>query len=105
VAHSAFAPERQHHSERFSSAFSKFLTTGSSAIDVKLTSAHLLAGKALCAFNFICKSVNVLIAPSAEDEAAAGLSAAGDPIFNRLWCPAFTFQRALMRMACQLALR
>jgi amidase len=30
-------------------------------------------------------SVDILLAPSAEDEAPAGLVATGDPISNRMW--------------------
>lgn len=84
-AFAAFAPERRQHSDRFSPAFSEFLAAGRAVDGARLASAHLLAARARCELDTIFKSVDVLIAPSAEGEAPAGLGATGNPIFNRLW--------------------
>ena len=46
---------------------------------------HLIASAARQVLEAIFKSVDVLVAPSAEGEAPEGLDATGNPIFNRFW--------------------
>ena len=81
----AFAPERRAHPELFSPAFSAFLTLATAVDGARLAAAHRLADRALGELDTLFKSVDVLVAPSAEGEAPAGLGATGDPIFNRMW--------------------
>lgn len=81
----AFAPERQQHATRFSAAFTDFLAAASSLDGARVAAAYALADQARCTLATVFRSVDVLLAPSAEDEAPAGLGATGNPIFNRLW--------------------
>jgi amidase len=84
-AAAAFAPERQRQAEKFSPAFAQLLAFGQSLHGADFAAAQLLAIAARRALDAVFESVDVLIAPSAEGEAPAGLDATGNPIFNRLW--------------------
>ncbi|MEQ1658242.1 MAG: amidase family protein, partial [Hylemonella sp.] len=81
----AFAPERQHHATLFSAAFADFLAAASQLDGARAAAAYALADQARCALATVFRSVDVLLAPSAEGEAPAGLGATGNPLFNRLW--------------------
>lgn len=84
-AAAAFAPERQRQTEKFSPAFAQLLALGQSLNGADFAAAQLLAMAARRALDAVFESVDVLLAPSAEGEAPAGLGATGNPIFNRLW--------------------
>ena len=84
-AAAAFSAERQRHSEKFSPAFAQLLELGQSLHGADFVAAQLLASAARQAMDAVFESVDVLIAPSAEGEAPAGLDATGNPIFNRFW--------------------
>ncbi|MBG6078142.1 amidase [Polaromonas sp. CG_9.11] len=84
-AAAAFAPERQRQAEKFSPAFAQLLALGQSLHGTDFAAAQLLAIAARRALDAVFASVDVLIAPSAEGEAPAGLDATGNPIFSRLW--------------------
>lgn len=84
-AAAAFAPERQWHAAQFSPAFAQLLALGQSLNGADFAAAQLLAIVARRALDAVFESVDVLLAPSAEGEAPAGLGATGNPIFNRLW--------------------
>lgn len=84
-AAAAFAPERQRQAEKFSPAFAQLLALGQSLNGADFAAAQLLAMAARRALDAVFESVDVLLAPSAEGEAPAGLGATGNPIFNRLW--------------------
>ena len=84
-AAAAFSAERQRHSEKFSPAFAQLLALGQSLHGADFAAAQLLAIAARQALDTVFESVDVLIAPSAEGEAPAGLDATGNPIFNRFW--------------------
>jgi amidase len=84
-AAAAFAPERQRQAEKFSPAFAQLLALGQSLHGADFAAAQLLAMAARRALDAVFESVDVLIAPSAEGEAPAGLDATGNPVFNRLW--------------------
>ncbi|MFT7115491.1 MAG: Asp-tRNA(Asn)/Glu-tRNA(Gln) amidotransferase A subunit family amidase [Rhodoferax sp.] len=84
-AAAAFAPERQRYAEKFSPAFAQLLALGQTLHGADFAAAQLLAIAARRALDAVFASVDVLIAPSAEGEAPAGLDATGNPIFNRLW--------------------
>ncbi len=81
----AFAPERQHHAAHFSPAFSDFLAAAGMLDGARVTAAYALADRARCELASIFRTVDVLLAPSAEGEAPAGLDATGNPLFNRMW--------------------
>ena len=84
-AAAAFEPERQREGEKFSPAFSQLLALGQSLNGADIAAAHSLAIVARPVLETIFKSVDVLLAPSAEGEAPEGLDATGNPIFNRFW--------------------
>lgn len=81
----AFAPERRTHAELFSPAFAAFLETAGQVDAARVAEAHRLAERARCELEALFGTVDVMIAPSAEGEAPAGLEATGNPIFNRMW--------------------
>jgi amidase len=81
----AFAPERQQHATLFSAAFTDFLAAASRLDGARVAAAYALADQARCALASVLADVDVLLAPSAEGEAPAGLGATGNPLFNRLW--------------------
>lgn len=81
----AFAPERRQHAARFSAAFADFLATAQALDGARAAAAYALADRARCALASVFRSVDVLLAPSAEGEAPVGLGATGNPLFNRLW--------------------
>ena len=84
-AAAAFAPERARQAEKFSPAFAQLLALGQSLSGDDFAAAQLLARAARRALDAVFASVDVIIAPSAEGEAPAGLKATGNPVFNRLW--------------------
>jgi Asp-tRNA(Asn)/Glu-tRNA(Gln) amidotransferase A subunit family amidase len=84
-AAAAFAPERQQSAAKFSPAFAQLLALGQSLSGADFAAAQSMAIVARLALEAVFKSVDVLIAPSAEGEAPEGLDATGNPIFNRFW--------------------
>lgn len=84
-AWAAFAPERNHHANRFSPAFAEVLASGAAITGERLAEAHALAIHARGEIEHLLSQVDVLIAPSATGEAPEGLEATGNPIFSRLW--------------------
>ncbi|MFJ1256171.1 amidase [Cupriavidus sp. CuC1] len=84
-AAAAFAPEMRVHREGFSSAFAALLAAGSSIDGSGYFTAQALAAAARRTFEAVFDTVDIVLAPSAEGEAPAGLAATGDPIFNRMW--------------------
>ena len=81
----AFAPEQQHQAGLFSTAFADFLAAARALDGARVAAAYALADRARCALASVFAEVDVLLAPSAEGEAPAGLGATGNPIFNRMW--------------------
>ena len=84
-AAAAFAPERRLHSAQLSPAFSEFLAAGLKVDGAGFAAAQRQAAQARVELGALFESVDVLLAPSAEGEAPDGLTATGNPIFNRLW--------------------
>jgi amidase len=84
-AAAAFAPEARTASDRFSSGFAALLATGQAIPGERFFAAQALAAAGRRAVADRFGTVDVLLAPSAEGEALAGLGATGDPIFNRIW--------------------
>ena len=81
----AFAPESRQQAQQFSPAFADFLAAARALRDGQAAAAYRLAEQARCALAAVFETVDVLLAPSAEGEAPAGLGATGNPLFNRMW--------------------
>jgi amidase len=81
----AFAPEQRQQAGLFSTAFADFLAAAGALEAGRMVAAYALADRARCALASVFAEVDVLLAPSAEGEAPAGLGATGNPIFNRMW--------------------
>ena len=84
-AAAAFAPERLKNAAKFSPAFAQLLEFGRSLNGAEFAAAQSMAIVARQTLEAVFKSVDVLIAPSAEGEAPEGLGATGNPVFNRFW--------------------
>ena len=81
----AFAPESCVAADGFSPAFAAFLAAGRDIDGSAYAAAQALAASARNAIAAVYASVDILLAPSAEGQAPAGLASTGDPIFSRLW--------------------
>lgn len=84
-AAAAFAPEVLDRAAGFSRAFAAFLGAGQQVDGSRYVAAQALADAARRAADTVFDAVDILLAPSAEGEAPAGLASTGDPVFNRLW--------------------
>ena len=84
-AAAAFAPEARTASGRFSTGFAALLSAGQLIDGSSFFAAQALAAAGRHALAGVFDTVDILLAPSAEGEAPAGLGATGDPIFNRMW--------------------
>jgi Asp-tRNA(Asn)/Glu-tRNA(Gln) amidotransferase A subunit family amidase len=84
-AAAAFASEARTASAGFSSGFAALLATGQAIAGDSFFAAQALAAAGRQALAAVFETVDMLLAPSAEGEAPAGLAATGDPIFNRMW--------------------
>lgn len=84
-AAAAFAPEARTASARFSSGFAALLDGGQRIDGSTFFAAQALAAEGRNALGALFGTVDILLAPSAEGEAPAGLGATGDPVFNRIW--------------------
>jgi Asp-tRNA(Asn)/Glu-tRNA(Gln) amidotransferase A subunit family amidase len=84
-AAAAFGPEARTRSEGFSSAFAALLESGQAIDGTAYFAAQALAAGARRALDEVFDTVDMLLAPSAEGEAPAGLGSTGDPVFNRMW--------------------
>jgi Asp-tRNA(Asn)/Glu-tRNA(Gln) amidotransferase A subunit family amidase len=84
-AAAAFAPEARMRPDGFSPAFSTLLDSGRAIDGMAYVAAQATAAAARRAIEGIFDTVDILLAPSAEGEAPAGLASTGDPVFNRMW--------------------
>jgi Asp-tRNA(Asn)/Glu-tRNA(Gln) amidotransferase A subunit family amidase len=84
-AAAAFEPEARIRSESFSAPFAALLDSGRAIDGATYFAAKALAASARRALDGTFETVDILLAPSAEGEAPAGLASTGDPIFNRMW--------------------
>ncbi|MFJ1254286.1 amidase [Cupriavidus sp. CuC1] len=84
-AAAAFAPEMRARPDGFSSGFATLLAAGRGIDGSRFFAAQALASSARGAFEQRFGAVDIVLAPSAQGEAPAGLDATGDPIFNRMW--------------------
>ena len=81
----AFAPERRTHAGQFSRAFAAFLDAAGAVDGARFADAQRLADQARAELATLFRTADVLVAPSSEGEAPAGLEATGNPVFNRMW--------------------
>jgi Asp-tRNA(Asn)/Glu-tRNA(Gln) amidotransferase A subunit family amidase len=81
----AFAPESATAADGFSPAFAAFLAAGQAVDGTAYAAAQALAASGRNAIGAVFERVDILLVPSAEGEAPAGLASTGDPIFSRLW--------------------
>ncbi len=84
-AAAAFVPEMLTRADGFSTAFAALLASGQAIDGSRYFAAQALAETARQAFETLFDTVDIVLAPSTEGEAPAGLGATGDPIFNRMW--------------------
>ncbi len=84
-AAAAFAPEARTHAEGFSDAFAALLEAGRAIDGPSYVAAQALAAASRQMVASVFDKVDILLSPSTEGEAPAGLAATGDPIFNRMW--------------------
>lgn len=84
-AAAAFAPEARNDADEFSRAFAAVLAAGNAIDGTTYIAAQTLATAARQQVATVYENVDILLAPSTEGEAPAGLDATGDPIFNRMW--------------------
>lgn len=90
-ASAAFAPEAATNSAGFSNAFQALLAAGRAIDGASYFAAQKLALQARQAFDALFEMqsgggvVDIVLAPSTEGAAPAGLDATGDPVFNRMW--------------------
>lgn len=84
-AAAAFEPEARTHPEGFSDAFAALLQAGKAIDGTEYVAAQALAAASRQMVATVFDKVDILLSPSTEGEAPAGLAATGDPIFNRMW--------------------
>ncbi len=84
-AAAAFAPELHTASHLFSPAFAAVLASGRQVDGLHFFAAQAQARAARHALDAVFTQVDILLAPSTEGIAPAGLEATGDPVFNRMW--------------------
>jgi Asp-tRNA(Asn)/Glu-tRNA(Gln) amidotransferase A subunit family amidase len=84
-ASAAFTPELTTRPDGLSGAFAALLASGRAIDGTRYFTAQKLAVAARQAFDAMFDTVDIVLAPSAEGEAPAGIGATGDPIFNRMW--------------------
>jgi len=84
-AAAAFAPEALHRARLFSPAFAALVARGAERDGCDFFDAQKSAEAARKALEKVWDVVDVLLCPSTEGEAPAGLEGTGDPIFNRIW--------------------
>lgn len=84
-AAAAFAPELATRAEAFSPGFAALLARGTQLGGGDFFRAQARAEAARKTLEGVWQTVDVLLCPSTEGEAPAGLDATGDPVFNRMW--------------------
>jgi Asp-tRNA(Asn)/Glu-tRNA(Gln) amidotransferase A subunit family amidase len=84
-ASAAFAPELLNNPDGLSDAFKRLLASGLAVDGTRFFAAQELAAIARQSVDALFNHVDIVLAPSTEGEAPAGIAATGDPVFNRLW--------------------
>ena len=81
----ALASERLHQWPMLSETLQKLLDTAGKTDAATYDKARALANECRAALGGLMGDADVLLVPSAPGEAPAGLSATGNPVFNRIW--------------------
>ncbi|MES2024160.1 MAG: amidase [Pseudomonadota bacterium] len=84
-AAAAFASEARTSPDGFSDAFAALLEAGRAIDGPAYVAAQTVAAASRQMVAGVFETVDILLSPSTEGEAPAGLAATGDPIFNRMW--------------------
>ncbi len=79
------AYELAHHREQLSPRLLELMEAGQQTSYASYTAAMALAERCRRYLEVVFTSHDVLLVPSAPGEAPAGLSATGNPLFNRIW--------------------
>jgi Asp-tRNA(Asn)/Glu-tRNA(Gln) amidotransferase A subunit family amidase len=79
------AYELKHHREQLSPRLLELMEAGQQTSYATYTAAIALAERCRRHLETVFTTHDVLLAPSAPGEAPAGLSATGNPLFNRMW--------------------
>jgi Asp-tRNA(Asn)/Glu-tRNA(Gln) amidotransferase A subunit family amidase len=81
----SLAYERLHHWDALSPKLRQMIEGGLAVGHDRYAAAIALARSCRRALSQVFTDVDVLLAPSTQGEAPAGLEATGDPLFNRMW--------------------
>jgi Asp-tRNA(Asn)/Glu-tRNA(Gln) amidotransferase A subunit family amidase len=81
----SLAYERLHHGDALSPKLRQMIEGGLAIGHDRYAAAIALARSCRRALSQVFTDVDVLLAPSTQGEAPAGLDATGDPLFNRMW--------------------
>jgi Asp-tRNA(Asn)/Glu-tRNA(Gln) amidotransferase A subunit family amidase len=81
----ACAPEMLTAPDQLSATLRETLKAGAAIAPERYDAARALAADGRAGFSDVLGELDVLLAPSAPDEAPEGLGATGDPVFNRVW--------------------
>jgi Asp-tRNA(Asn)/Glu-tRNA(Gln) amidotransferase A subunit family amidase len=79
------AYERMHHREQLSPRLLELMAAGQQVSYTDYTTAMALAERCRHELETVFMAHDVLLVPSAPGEAPVGLSATGNPLFNRMW--------------------
>ncbi|ETX02091.1 MAG: hypothetical protein ETSY1_04760 [Candidatus Entotheonella factor] len=79
------AYELMHHREQLSPRLLELMEAGQQTSYADYTAAMALAERCRQYLETVFRAHDVLLVPSAPGEAPAGLSATGNPVFNRMW--------------------
>ena len=81
----AVHPEMRTRREHVSEVMRNYVDLGAAISIEDYDAAKAMKGAGFAAFNEAMTNVDVLLTPPAPGEAPMGLSATGDPVFNRVW--------------------
>jgi amidase len=84
--------ERNAHRDLLSAEMIAMIEAGLAVSNAQYDAARSLARKCRAMLPQTLEGLDVLVAPSTQGEAPAGIAATGDPVFNRIW--------TLLRVPC-----
>lgn len=88
----SLAHERNAHSDLLSAEMIAMIDAGLAVSNAQYDAAQSLAQQCRAMLPQVLEGLDVLVAPSTQGEAPAGIAATGDPVFNRIW--------TLLRVPC-----
>jgi amidase len=77
--------ERNAHRDLLSAEMIAMIEAGLAVSNAQYDAARSLARQCRAMLPQVLEGLDVLIAPSTQGEAPAGIAATGDPVFNRIW--------------------